>query len=196
MGATTVKEAWNTLKEGFQGNAKTKYLTSLSMTKLMGSLEAYEKRLIYNPRTKKFMISRDVEFDESESWNWEEEKVERKSVTITQPCREGTEETASTTPLPTTPPSIRHEGSLEPRTRSLQDMYETCNFITIEPESFEVAIKEEILRKAMEEEIKTIEKNKTWELIDHPQDKRSLGLNGSIRPNLILMGQYKNIRQG
>ncbi|CAL2225680.1 unnamed protein product [Prunus armeniaca] len=45
MGATTAREAWNTLKEEFQGNAKTKDLTSLSVTEVMGSLEAYEKRM-------------------------------------------------------------------------------------------------------------------------------------------------------
>ncbi|CAL9000549.1 unnamed protein product, partial [Prunus brigantina] len=101
-------------------------------------------------------------------WNWEEEKVERKNVTITQPCKEETKETPGTTP-----PSIQHEGCPEPkqRTRSLQDIYETCHFITIEPESFEVAVKQEIWRKAMKEEIKTIEKSKTWELVDNPQDK-------------------------
>ncbi|CAL2237529.1 unnamed protein product [Prunus armeniaca] len=45
MGATTAREAWNTLKEEFQGNAKTKDLSSLLVTELMGFLEAYEKRL-------------------------------------------------------------------------------------------------------------------------------------------------------
>jgi len=124
------------------------------------------------------MISRDVEFDESASWNWDEEKVERKNVTTTQPCREEIEETPGTPPPPTTtPPPIQHEDSpkLEQRTRSLQDIYETCNFITIEPESFKVGVKEEIWRKAMEEEIKTIEKNKTWELVDCPQDRDHWG---------------------
>ncbi|CAL2225681.1 unnamed protein product [Prunus armeniaca] len=66
---------------------------------------------IYNPKTKKFLISRDVEFDESASWNWEEEKVEKKIVTITQPCREENEETPSTIPQPTTPPAIQDESS-------------------------------------------------------------------------------------
>ncbi|CAL2249531.1 unnamed protein product [Prunus armeniaca] len=131
---------------------------------------------IYNPKTKKFMISRDVKFDESASWNWEEEKVEKKSVTIIQPCREENEETPGTIPQPTTPPAIQDEGSPEPRIRSLQDIYETCNFITIEPKSFEVVVKEEIWRKAMEEEIKTIEKNKTWKLVDRPKDKEIIGV--------------------
>ena len=52
------------------------------------------------------MISQDVEFDESTSWNWDEEKVERKNVITTQPCREEIEETPGTPPPPTTPPPI------------------------------------------------------------------------------------------
>ncbi|CAL9010964.1 unnamed protein product, partial [Prunus brigantina] len=131
------------------------------------------------------IISRDVKFDKSASWNWEEEKVEKKSVTITQLLRVETEETLGTIPQPTTPLAIQHEGSPEPkqRTRSLQDIYETCNFITIEPESFEVVVKEEIWRKAMEEEIKTIEKNKTWELVDRPKDKAIIGVKWVYKTN-------------
>ncbi|KAL0403780.1 UNVERIFIED_CONTAM: Retrovirus-related Pol polyprotein from transposon TNT 1-94 [Sesamum radiatum] len=34
------------------------------------------------PKTKKLIISRDVEFDEDAMWNWDEEKVERQTVMI------------------------------------------------------------------------------------------------------------------
>ncbi|KAK4401282.1 Retrovirus-related Pol polyprotein from transposon TNT 1-94 [Sesamum angolense] len=37
---------------------------------------------IYNIKTKKLIISRDVEFDEDAMWNWDEEKVKRQSVMI------------------------------------------------------------------------------------------------------------------
>ncbi|KAL0302718.1 UNVERIFIED_CONTAM: Retrovirus-related Pol polyprotein from transposon TNT 1-94 [Sesamum angustifolium] len=37
---------------------------------------------IYNLKTKKLIISRDVEFDEDAMWNWMKKKVERQSVTI------------------------------------------------------------------------------------------------------------------
>ncbi|KAK4397350.1 Retrovirus-related Pol polyprotein from transposon TNT 1-94 [Sesamum angolense] len=37
---------------------------------------------IYNLKTKKLIISRDVEFDEDAMWNWDEEKVERQRVMI------------------------------------------------------------------------------------------------------------------
>ena len=40
-------------------------------------------------------------------------------------------------------------------------MYASCNFCVVEPERFEEAIKEEAWRKATEEEMYVIEKNKT-----------------------------------
>ncbi|KAK4407356.1 hypothetical protein Sango_0316600 [Sesamum angolense] len=63
---------------------------------------------IYNLKTKKLIISRDVEFDEDAMWNWDEEKIERQSVMIpketppqqqrrrNRPSRNGKEESTST----------------------------------------------------------------------------------------------------
>ena len=44
----------------------------------------------------------------------------------------------------------------------------------MEPESFEAAQKQEVWRKAMNEEIKMIVKNATWELVDRLQDKDTI----------------------
>nr|KYP41711.1 Retrovirus-related Pol polyprotein from transposon TNT 1-94 [Cajanus cajan] len=57
------------------------------------------------------------------------------------------------------------------RVRSLVDIYETCNLAILELESFEAASKQQVWVKAMEEEIKMIEKNNTWDLVDYPKDK-------------------------
>ena len=37
---------------------------------------------IYSLKTEKLIISRDVEFDESATWNWNEEKIEKQSVLV------------------------------------------------------------------------------------------------------------------
>jgi hypothetical protein len=50
--------------------------------------------------------------------------------------------------------------------RSLIDIYESCNFTVVKPKSYKATSKEEVWVKAMKEEIKMIEKNKTWELMD------------------------------
>ncbi|KAL0305872.1 UNVERIFIED_CONTAM: Retrovirus-related Pol polyprotein from transposon RE1 [Sesamum radiatum] len=128
---------------------------------------------IYNLKTKKLIISRDVEFDEDAMWNWDEEKVERQSVMIPketppqQQQEEGTDQAemerrsqqAPGSPR-RPPPSEEIEEETPPRrTKLLSDIYETCNFIMLEPENFETAVKHKVWVQAMEEEIKMIEKN-------------------------------------
>ena len=60
--------------------------------------------------------------------------------------------------------------------KSLSDVYARCNFCVVEPENFEEAIKLEVWKKAMEEEIRVIEKNKTWELVERPKEKEVIGV--------------------
>ena len=43
-------------------------------------------------------------------------------------------------------------------------------------QKFEEASKEEVWRKVMDEGIKMIEKNHTWELMQKPEDKEIIGL--------------------
>ncbi|KAL0314103.1 UNVERIFIED_CONTAM: Retrovirus-related Pol polyprotein from transposon RE2 [Sesamum angustifolium] len=107
------------------------------------------------PKDQKLIISRDVEFDEDAMWNWDEEKVERQSVMIPketpsqQQQEEGTDQAemerrsqqAPGSPR-RPPPSEEIEEETPPRrTKLLSDIYETCNFIMLEPENFETAVK-------------------------------------------------------
>ena len=46
----------------------------------------------------------------------------------------------------------------------------------------------------MDDEIATIEKNNTWELVDQPEKKEVIVLNGSIRPSTNKMVQFKSTR--
>lgn len=141
---------------------------------------------IYNIKTKKLIISRDVEFDEAASWNWDEEKVENKNIYISrerspvQKHDQGehpAEEDEPTIPQASPPREDDLPDDMPQRkVKTLQELYETCNFITLEPESFEVASKQEAWVKAMEEEINMIEKNKTWELVNKPKDKDVIGV--------------------
>ena len=47
----------------------------------------------------------------------------------------------------------------------LSDIYQRCNFAGVEPENHE----HDVWKKAMEEEIRMIEKNNTWELVAIPR---------------------------
>ncbi|KAL0370585.1 UNVERIFIED_CONTAM: Retrovirus-related Pol polyprotein from transposon RE2 [Sesamum angustifolium] len=51
----------------------------------------------------------------------------------------------------------------------------------LEPENFETAVKHKVWVQAMEEEIKMIEKNNTWELADRPK-QRSIDYTETFAP--------------
>ncbi|GJV21584.1 retrovirus-related pol polyprotein from transposon TNT 1-94 [Tanacetum coccineum] len=59
--------------------------------------------------------------------------------------------------------------------RSLTEIY-NANFCHLEPDCFEEAIREELWKKVMEDEIQVIEKNNTWELTDRPSNKDVIGV--------------------
>ncbi|KAL0378046.1 UNVERIFIED_CONTAM: Retrovirus-related Pol polyprotein from transposon TNT 1-94 [Sesamum radiatum] len=160
---------------------------------------------IYNLKTKKLIISRDVEFDEDAMWNWDEEKVERQTVMIpkeTPPQQEEEEGTGQTDMerrnqqapgSPRRPPQSEETEEETPprRTKLLSDIYETCNFVMMEPESFEAAAKHEVWVQAMKEEIKMIEKNDTWELAERPKDKEVIGVKWIYKTKLNADGSIQ-----
>lgn len=61
-----------------------------------------------------------------------------------------------------------------------------------ELDNYEAASKQEVWRKAMEEEIMMIEKNKTWELVDLPQDKEFIGVEWVYKTKLNSDGSIQN----
>lgn len=146
---------------------------------------------LFSLKSNKVITSRDVLFDEGAIWNWEEGNVKEKTILVEEEQQKSTIDNESNEDSPQTSPrssssspssngSPSSSSSSPPITpkkmRSLSDVYERCNFCTIEPESFEEAVKEETWRKAMEEEISVIEKNSTWHLVEKPKDKDIIGV--------------------
>lgn len=71
------------------------------------------------------------------------------------------------------------------KTKSLSEIYETCSEAELcercliavhEPGSFEQAAQEKEWQLAMKEEIRMIEKNQTWELVEKPAHKDIVGV--------------------
>ncbi|KAG7593894.1 Reverse transcriptase RNA-dependent DNA polymerase [Arabidopsis thaliana x Arabidopsis arenosa] len=146
---------------------------------------------LYNPDTKKKIISQNIVFDEEGEWDWksneedynffphfEEDDLE---LTREEPPRE-----EPTTP-PTSPKSSQGEESSSERTphfRSLQELYEVtekqdnltlfCLFVECEPMDFQEAIEKKTWKNAMDEEIKAIKKNDTWELASLPNGHKAI----------------------
>ena len=138
---------------------------------------------LFNPKTNKLVVARDVVFDEMAAWSWDQKLTQ---VPITYEFLEpvaNQEEQSQSSSSPTRSPassSSSQESSDSPlrKMRSLREIYESCDvsFFSCEPTNFEEASKQKVWRKAMDEEIATIQKNKTWELVDLPEGKDVIGL--------------------
>ena len=148
---------------------------------------------LYNPLTKKVVVSRDVVLNEEEVWSQNDEETPK-----VQPDMEELEELspcveplgAPPSPQPATPstvqrgspPSVRgrnNASSTPIRMKSLREIYsqtedgETnlfCLYADHEPPTFQEAMEEDCWRTTMKQEIHAIEKNDTWELTTLPQD--------------------------
>ena len=84
-------------------------------------------------------------------------------------------------------PSVSNTPSITKgkKMRSLKDIYDqedesidfcsNFSFFSCNPFCFEEVVKEEHWIKAMDEEIESIEKNDTWELVDLPKGKNCIG---------------------
>ncbi|RDX70427.1 hypothetical protein CR513_50318, partial [Mucuna pruriens] len=116
---------------------------------------------LYNPNNGKMIVSRDIEFDEEEAWNWEKEEV---TYDFLPYYEEGDQEVVVpnefTTPPPSPTPSIHEasssEGSSSERTqkmRSIQEIYDEteiindlfCLFVDSEPLTFDEAMEDKRL---------------------------------------------------
>ena len=166
---------------------------------------------LYNLKTNKLIISRDVIFDEKAAWNWEEGKILKKTILVNElqtkaPVETGNGSTSTSSPQdsprsvplsPSTesPTSSSSSSSSTPRKlRSLSDVYKRCNLCIVEPQSFEEAIKDEDWRKAMEKEIDVIEKNETWQLVEKPKDKEIIGVKWIFRVKYHSDGRVQRLK--
>ncbi|GJW57802.1 retrovirus-related pol polyprotein from transposon TNT 1-94 [Tanacetum coccineum] len=198
----TSQEAWNGMKPIVShlrifGSITYVHVPSQRLSKLDDRSKkhvfvGYDKQSkgykLYNPVTRKVVVSRDMEFEEEGSWDWSIEENERyEFLPMTDEEETGelgdeVQQPQSPTPTPTQDsPLISSEG--EPKTRSLQELYEVtdeipllCLYADYEPIVFEEAMKSKKWRQAMKEEIKLIEKNDTWELTTLLKGQKAIGV--------------------
>ena len=168
---------------------------------------------LFNLKTQKINISRDVVFNEDTKWNWEEGVEDEITVPIT--IGETGNEVESLTQISAhsphqsqlqqspqhTLPQSHSENSQDTQSsdsqnstssstpvklKSLSEIYATCNYCIVEPENFEEAESDIAWKKAMEEEMAMIEKNSTWELVSRPSDKPVIGVKWVYKTKLNL----------
>ena len=151
-----------------------------------------------DPLSFKVTISRDVVFKGFQSWDFSQQGGQRTDFTFTSAIElvnsseisTDYQNPISTSDLPSYDQGNQDQNSGEEedeerfeRYRSIQSIYEDTRgideeesmFISREePSSYEVAIKEEIWRIAMKEEMESIEKNLTWDLVKPPVNCRPI----------------------
>ena len=142
----------------------------------VGYSERSKAYKLYNPITKKLMISRDVKFREEESWDWKEEKKNGEFVHVdldeeTDIPAVQNEEVTTPPTSPVSPssnsisPSTSSSESPHLKTRRLSDIYRaSMNFLEedyaifalfadADPINSEEASKEEKWKQAMDQEM-------------------------------------------
>ena len=144
---------------------------------------------LFDLETKSVTISRNVVFDEASNWEWEKNKVNEAAEVVPVIALE--------------PDDVADSGEIEPE-EDVQQLrrsqrqgqqptrfrdYELFGVVTkegnpvhfalaaeAEPVEFEDAVRDEKWRKAMCEEIESIERNGTWRLVNLPPHKRPIAL--------------------
>ncbi|RVX14987.1 Retrovirus-related Pol polyprotein from transposon TNT 1-94 [Vitis vinifera] len=130
---------------------------------------------IFQPQNGKILVSRDVKFMEDRQWNWEE-SIKMKLPKVPQYFDEDIDD-------------VPVRGI-----RSLSDVYERNNVAVFEPAEFEEAEKDDKWIEAMKEELRMIEKNDTWELVDRPQHRKVIGVKWVYRTKLNADGSVNKYK--
>ncbi|KAK5832366.1 hypothetical protein PVK06_016168 [Gossypium arboreum] len=127
---------------------------------------------VYDPSTKKILVSRDIRFDEEKFWSWDDLETSQFDEDQFDISLEPTENEPESGDIDD--PPVRG-------TRTIADIYHRCNVAIIEPSNYEEAARDRSWKKAMEAELEIIRKNKTWDLVDRPDQKKVIGVKWVFR---------------
>jgi hypothetical protein len=166
-----------------------------------GYSETSKAYRIYNPITKKLILNGAVKFLENQFWN-DSENQQMDSQNPLLPSSKNVENLGQQVPQTTLPilqvqrqdekyqdnSTSNKESFSKPqnqRTRSLREIHQQLDdfeqhnifsLMSCQPTSFKEETKEPHWVQAMNQEIDSIEKNKTWDLVDFPSHKKSIGV--------------------
>ncbi|KAJ4817458.1 polyprotein [Rhynchospora pubera] len=139
---------------------------------------------LYNPKSNKIVVSRDVMFDENATWNWSEKtQTTPVEVSIQEEFEdeedEGNMELQSEPNLPKPLQVYTRRNNQPPpqKTKTMQELYETTQVLYVaDPTTFEEAADKKEWQQAMKNELVAVEQNKTWQLVEPPADRNIIGV--------------------
>ncbi|GKB48853.1 retrovirus-related pol polyprotein from transposon TNT 1-94 [Tanacetum coccineum] len=177
---------------------------------LLGVSDCSKAFKLYNPNTKKIIISRDVIFDEDNVWQWDKPHTQQQVPTdldggsshhhdeyFVQPqVVESTAIEESAIPIRDTRssrvrrrPAWMNDFEVTGVEQSEDPLVHFVLFADCDPVVFEEAVKEPKWQKAMDEEIAAIERNKTWELVDLPKGQKVIDVKWVYKTKLKRNGE-------
>lgn len=146
---------------------------------------------LLDPRSKQVSMSRDVIFDELKEYEWKEDPISNTTkVLVDSIIPEELSDTTDELPTRNTEGGTRRSQRVMQPSQMLKD-YEVMKdsqitdegdivhlalYADAEPVSFEEALKNDKWVNAMKEELKSIEKNHTWQLMELPKLKRPIAV--------------------
>lgn len=134
---------------------------------------------VYKVEAKKVVVCRDVKIDEDAYWNWKTNQVEY--------CCSDQQQTRTVPAVPESDSNFDTDSDFDSpplRTKSLAEIYESCNLAISEPSNYVEASTNDAWIAAMQEEIGMINKNETWILTPRPQNRRVIGVKWVYRVKL------------
>ncbi|KAM2091058.1 hypothetical protein ACFX1T_029593 [Malus domestica] len=153
---------------------------------------------LFDPISRKIVLSRDVTFDEDSFWDWNcnidtgvtfpvitEHKNANEICEIDENSQFEEYNVSQSENVPERSPTY---DDTPKKWRSINDIMAQCNMCVIEPESYEDAAKDDSWRSAMKTELDMIEKNNTWQLVERPYDKPVIGVKWVYKTKLNLDG--------
>ncbi|WJZ94710.1 hypothetical protein VitviT2T_013543 [Vitis vinifera] len=160
---------------------------------LLGVSEESKAYRLYDPVSKKIVVSRDVVFEEDKCWNWgrSNEEVRLDVLEWGDSNEEGSEDEQG----------VSGESSQQGRNKRvpfwMEDYVSGGEFSegdvehnlvlftsTADPTTFEEAVQSSKWRAAMDLEIEAIERNETWELTDLPEGVKKIGVKWVFKTKL------------
>ena len=144
----------------------------------------------FQPQTGCVIVSIDVYFVENEQWDWESSTKVNQSPNAPNSSTLGsmTEESKDDGQ------DVAVDDAYVRGTRLLSDIYQRCNVAVCEPVGFHDAKNSQHWMAAMQEELFMIEKNKTYELVDRPPNRKIIGVRWVFRTKLSLDGSINKFK--
>lgn len=173
---------------------------------LMGFSEESKGYRLYNPTTKKIVVSKDVVFEETKGWNWNDDDLpwgesdsdgEEEAggpVTVAVETQEEPQATVREGRRQTRPPSYLRDYVTENEAIDEDDEVNMVQINSSDPSTFVEAQKCINWREAMDAEVESIEKNRTWELTDLPYGAKCIGVKWIYKTKLNERGEVSKYK--